>query len=116
MAHFAKIDQGKVTQVIVAKKSFFDTFVDSTPGKWLQCSFNTIEGEHINDGTPLRGNFPGVGFEYNIDLDAFIPPKRYNSWSLNETKFIYEAPIEKPEDVVSQWNEETQVWDIKEEN
>jgi len=61
MGHFAKVVDGKVTQVIVAEKEFFDTFVDSSPGTWLRTSYNTIGGVHTQGGEPLRKNYAGIG-------------------------------------------------------
>jgi hypothetical protein len=65
MSHFAKVTDGKVTQVIVAEKEFFDTYVDSTPGEWIQTSYNTQGGKHLLGGTPLRGNYAGIGYTYD---------------------------------------------------
>ena len=59
MAHFAKVLDGKVIQVIVAEQEFIDTFVDETPGKWIQTSYNTKGGQHLLGGTPLRKNYAG---------------------------------------------------------
>mgnify|MGYP000979002748 FL=1 len=92
MAHFAKVNSGVVVQVIVAEPEFFDTFVDSSPGEWLQTSYNTHGGVHANGGTPLRKNYAGVGFTYDSTLDAFIPPKPYASWTLNEDTCLWDAP------------------------
>ena len=92
MAHFAKVNNGVVVQVIVAEPEFFDTFVDSSPGEWLQTSYNTHGGVHANGGTPLRKNYAGVGFTYDSTLDAFIPPKPYASWTLNEDTCLWDAP------------------------
>ena len=92
MAHFAKVNNGVVVQVIVAEPEFFDTFVDSSPGEWLQTSYNTYGGVHVNGGTPLRKNYAGVGFTYDRTLDAFIPPKPYASWTLNEDTCLWDAP------------------------
>jgi hypothetical protein len=83
MAHFAKVLDGKVIQVIVAEPEFFQTFVDSSPGEWIQTSYNTYGGEHKLGGTPLRKNYAGIGFAYDRTLDAFIPPKPFDSWELN---------------------------------
>lgn len=97
MAHFAKVVDGIVTQVIVAEPEFFDTFIDASAGEWVQTSYNTYGGVHLLGGTPLRKNFAGIGFTYDKNLDAFIPPKPYPSWVLNEETCFYEAPIVKPE-------------------
>lgn len=113
MAHFAKILNNEVVQVIVAEPEFFDTFVDSTPGEWLQCSYNTVGGEHLLGGKPLRKNFPGVGYSYDQERDAFIPPQPYPSWTLNEDTCLWECPVEKPDDGgFYKWNEENQTWDL----
>ena len=85
MAHFAKIQKGKVVKVIVAEPEFFNNYIDNSPGKWIQTSYNTFGGEHLSEGTPFRKNYAGVGYTYDKTRDAFIPPKPYNSWILNET-------------------------------
>ena len=95
MAHFAKVLDGKVVQVIVAEQEFIDTFVDETPGKWIQTSYNTRGGQHLLGGTPLRKNYAGIGFSYDKTRDAFIPPQVFPSWSLNETTCLWEAPLTK---------------------
>ena len=87
-----------VTTVIVAEPEFFDTFVDNTPGKWIQTSYNTYGGEHKLGGTPLRKNFAGIGFTYDKTKDAFIPPQQFPSWTLNETTCLWEPPIPQPSD------------------
>ena len=98
MAHYAKVTDGIVTKVIVAEADFFDNFVDDTPGQWIQTSYNTHGGVHVLGGTPLRKNFAGVGFTYDANKDAFIPPKPYNSWTLNETTCLWESPLPYPTD------------------
>lgn len=120
MAHFAKVVNGDVDQVIVAEPEFFDTFVDSSPGEWIQTSYNTRGGVHYNPetgepdgGVALRKNYAGVGFTYDRDKDAFIPPQPYNSWTLNEESCLWEAPVAYPEDgQMYVWNEETTSWDV----
>ena len=107
MSHYAKIKDGKVIKVIVAEASFFDTFVDTSAGKWIQTSYNTHGGVHKLGGTPLRKNFAGLGYTYDEDRDAFIPPKLYASWLLNETTCQWDAPIDYPTDgKVYFWDEE----------
>jgi hypothetical protein len=111
MAHFAKVQDGIVTKVIVAEPEFFDTFVDDSPGEWIQTSYNTIGGTHTQGGTPLRKNYAGVGFTYDRVLDAFIPPQPYPSWVLNEDTCLWVAPVAYPDDGEEyQWNEDTQSW------
>lgn len=111
MAHFAKVNNGIVEQVIVAEPEFFDNFVDTSPGQWIQTSYNTYGGVHLLGGTPLRKNYAGIGFTYDSVKDAFIPPKPYNSWSLNETSCLWEPPTPRPnDDKLYKWNEATTSW------
>jgi len=88
MGHFAKVTNGIVTQVIVAEPEFFDTFVDSTPGEWIQTSYNTHGGQHP-EGRPLRKNFAGIGFTYDAERDAFIPPKPEGDYALDEETCLW---------------------------
>ena len=112
MAHFAKVLGGKVINVIVAEPEFFDTFVDSSPGNWIQTSYNTFHGTHLNGGTPLRKNFAAVGYSYDAQRDAFIPPKPFDSWTLNEETCDWDAPTPRPnDDKQYTWNESTKSWD-----
>jgi hypothetical protein len=83
MSHFAKVLNNVVTQVIVAEAEFFDTFVDTSPGEWIQTSYNTYGGQHP-EGRPLRKNYAGIGYTYDRERDAFIPPKPEGDWVLNE--------------------------------
>ena len=111
MAHFAKVNGGIVETIIVAEPEFFDTFVDSSPGEWIQTSYNTHGGQHP-EGRPLRKNYAGIGYTYDSERDAFIPPKPYNSWILNETTCLWEAPVPYPtDDSIYHWNEDNQRWD-----
>jgi hypothetical protein len=111
MAHYAKVQDGIVTQVIVAEPAFFDTFVDSSPGQWLQTSYNTQGGVHLNGGASLRKNYAGIGFSYDSTRDAFIPPKPYASWTVNEDTCLWNAPIAYPDDGKNYtWDEATTTW------
>jgi len=111
MAHYAKVENDLVTKVIVAEPEFFNTFVDSSPGKWIQTSYNTYGGVHSNGGTPLRKNWAGVGFTYDATKDAFIAPQPYSSWTLNNTTCLWEAPTAYPDDNKKyEWNEDTTAW------
>ena len=117
MAHFAKVNNGIVEQVIVAEPEFFDTFVDSSPGQWIQTSYNTRGGVHYGaDGEPdggeaLRKNYAGIGYTYDAGRDAFIPPQPYASWTLNEDSCLWEAPVAYPNDGnMYTWDEETTNW------
>jgi hypothetical protein len=111
MAHFAKVNNGIVEKVIVAEQEFFNTFVDSSPGTWIQTSYNTYGGVHTLGGTPLRKNYAGIGYTYDAQKDAFIPPKPYASWLLNEDTCLWEPPTPKPnDDKKYSWNESTTSW------
>tara|TARA_Y100000114_G_scaffold92322_1_gene85791 strand:+ start:94 stop:486 length:393 start_codon:yes stop_codon:yes gene_type:complete len=107
MAHFAKVVNGTVTNVIVAEPEFFDTFIDDTPGQWIQTSYNTRYGKHYepNSNTlssdqskALRKNFAWIGGTYDATRDAFLPPHKYASWTLNEDTCVYDPPIPMPND------------------
>ena len=111
MAHYAKVVDGIVTKVIVAEADFFDTFIDDSAGEWIQTSYNTHGGEHTLGGTPLRKNFAGIGFTYDRNKDAFIPPQPFASWTLNETTCLWEAPVAMPDDGKEYlWNESITNW------
>ena len=119
MSHFAKVLDGKVTQVIVAEPEFFKTFVDSSPGEWIQTSYNTHGGVHYSaetgepdGGTPLRKNYAGIGFTYDRTRDAFIPPQPFASWTLNEQTCLWDAPVAIPTDgKMYTWDEAKKQWD-----
>jgi hypothetical protein len=110
MAHYAKVTDGKVVQVIVAEKEFFDTFVDSSPGTWLQTSYNTHGNQHP-EGRPLRGNYAGIGYTYDATHDVFYAPKPFPSWTLNESTWLWEAPVAYPTDgKIYKWDESITNW------
>ena len=108
MSHFAKVVDGKVVQVIVAEPEFFNTFVDTSAGTWLQTSYNTLANKHP-EGRPLRGNYAGIGYTYDQANDVFYAPQPFASWVLNKDTWTWEAPIPKP-DGMYQWNEPTTAW------
>jgi hypothetical protein len=111
MSHFAKVNNGIVEQVIVAEPEFFQTFVDTSPGEWIQTSYNTHGGVHATGGTPLRKNYAGIGYTYDRERDAFIPPKPFASWVLNEDTCLWDAPVAMPDDGgMYQWDEATTSW------
>jgi hypothetical protein len=125
MAHYAKVLEGKVVDVIVAESSYFDTFVDTTPGDWIQTSYNTRGGKHYDpdsgdedSGTPVRKNFASVGWNYDATDDAFYDnrPKDINgnvcaSWTLNTTTYVWDPPIAYPSDgKLYQWDESSTSW------
>lgn len=110
MGHFAKVVDGKVTQVIVAEPEFFDTFVDSSPGQWLQTSYNTVGNKHLNGGTPLRGNYAGIGYSYDAENDVFVAPQPFASWTLG-ADYLWKAPKEMPTDGKAYaWDEASTSW------
>jgi hypothetical protein len=110
VAHFAKIVNGVVTQIIVAEPEFFKTFVDSSPGEWIQTSYNTYGNQHPED-RPLRGNYAGIGYIYDKTNDVFYAPKPYSSWVLNNSTWLWEAPSPIPTDGKAyKWDEATTSW------
>lgn len=110
MSHFAKVLDGKVIQVIVAEKEFFNTFVDTSAGEWIQTSYNTYGNEHILGGTPLRGNYAGIGFTYDRENDVFYAPQPFTSWVLNQDTWLWEAPVPMPTNGMYKWDELALNW------
>jgi hypothetical protein len=120
MAHFAQIDENNIVIQVTPGPDNWLTSPDKLPGTWIQTSYNTKAGVHYgSDGQPdggvaLRKNYAGVGYTYDSVRDAFIPPKPYNSWILNEDTCTWNPPTPLPEDDDEkdyQWNESTQSWD-----
>ena len=108
MSHFAKIENNRVVQVIVAEQEF----VDSQPGEWIQTSYNTRGGEHP-EGIPLRKNYAGIDYIYDREKDAFIEPQPFSSWILNEETCLWEPPVPMPEDdQLYFWNEDEKNWTL----
>ena len=117
MAHFAKIDNNIVTQVLVVSDNDAPRGQDflandlGLGGTWIQTSYNTRGGEHSNGGTPLRKNYAGIGYTYDSGRDAFIPPKPYASWVLDEGTCLWNAPVAYPTDnKMYRWDEDTTNW------
>lgn len=110
MSHFAKVIDGIVTEVLVIEQDVIDTGLFGDPSLWVQTSYNTYGGQHP-EGRPLRKNFAGIGFTYDAERDAFIPPKPYPSWTLNEDTCLWGAPVAYPDDGKPYfWDEENQMW------
>ena len=110
MSHFAKVENGKVVNVLVVEQDYIDSGALGDPSLWIQTSYNTFGGKHQN-GTPLRKNYAGEGFTYDAIRDAFIPPKKYPSWTLDEESCLWVPPIPKPNDgKLYGWDEENQKW------
>ena len=106
MAHYAKIENDVVQQVIVADEDF----VRNLDGQWVQTSYNTRGGVHP-ENRPLRKNFAGIGYTYDRQRDAFIPPKPFESWVLNEQTCLWDSPIPQPNDGKDYyWNELATSW------
>lgn len=123
MSHFALVINGVVSNVIVAEQEFIDSGLVGDPSQWIQTSYNTRGGVHYgadgapDGGAPLRKNYAGVGYSYDESRDAFIPPKPYPSWLLDEEKCLWVAPIPFPELSENQsayWDEATTSWVIEE--
>ena len=119
MSHYAKVVNGTVTQVIVAEAEFFNTFVDTSPGDWIQTSYNTRGNVHYtpntnepSGGAPLRGNYAGIGYVYDRTHDVFYAPSPYPSWVLNQSTWLWEAPTPMPTDDNGPyaWDEATTAW------
>ena len=126
MGHYAKIVNNKVVKVIVATQDFIDGYNDNEPeltkypSSWVKTSYNTRGGVHYQPNTDipsedqsksLRKNFAGIGYTYDESRDAFIPPKPFDSWLLNEETCLWESPIEYPNDGNQYvWDESTTSW------
>ena len=109
MAHFAQIENGIVTQVIVADQDVIDSGAFGTG--WIQTSYNTYGGQHQLGGTPFRKNFAGLNYTYDAQRDAFIPPQPFPSWVLNEETCLWQAPVARPAgDAMWAWDESTLSW------
>lgn len=120
MAHFAEVDENNIVLRVLVVDDLHESdgqnFLANTlglGGTWLKTSYNTQAGVHTNGGTPFRKNYAGIGYTYDEALDAFIAPKPYPSWILNEESCVYEAPVAYPTDgEMYTWNEETTSWDL----
>lgn len=111
MSHFAEVIDGIVTKVIVAEQEFIDILPNKE--QWIQTSYNTFHGVNYREGgIPLRMNYAGIGYNYDSELDAFIPPKEFDSWTFDESVCDWIPPTPYPDDGKSyRWNEELQEWD-----
>ena len=126
MSHWANIDENNIViSVLVGDNDDpngdegYQWLIDNLGGVWIKASYNTFRGVHLNGGTPMRKNYPGVGYSYDENLDAFIPPKPFPSWVLDEEKGAWEAPIPYPGEVSEDplianiefiWDEPTTSW------
>ena len=123
MAHFAKLNSENIVEKVLVVSNEVDTteqagvdFLNNllkTSDTWKQTSYNTVGGVHKLGGTPFRKNYAGVGYKYDESRDAFISPKPYNSWTLNETSCSWEAPTPYPNDGnLYIWDEENLRWNL----
>jgi len=118
MAHWAELDENNiVTRVLVGSNEDPDEgyqwLIDNLGGTWVKTSYNTQGGVHSLGGTPLRKNYAGIGYSYDADRDAFIPPKPFNSWLLNEDTCLWDAPTPYPTDgEMYRWVEEDLNWQL----
>ena len=119
MSHYAQLDENNVVVFVIHAKSNDkeDEFTESTGDVWKQTSYNTYGGVHYTDGEPsadqskaLRFNYAGIGFTYDVDRDAFIPPTPYPSWVLDEATCQWVAPIAYPAEGDHVWDEEAGDW------
>ena len=107
MSHFAKVENGIVTQVIVAEQDVIDSGLFGHG--WVQTSYNTIANKHP-ENRPLRGNYAGIGYIYDATNDVFYAPQPFPSWVLNTTTWLWEAPTPMPVDGLYNWDEPTLSW------
>jgi len=126
MSHYAKVKDGIVEQVIVAEPEFFQNFVDTSPGQWIKTSYNMRGGVYYDPNTNQpaedqsviegdearqRKNYAGIGYTYDRDRDAFIPPQPFASWTLNEETCLWDPPVPYPNDGKEYvWDEESTSW------
>ena len=124
MAHFAKLGVGNIVEkvetvsndVATTEQAGVEFLQDLYKSRdvWKQTSYNTYGGEHKLGGTPFRKNYAGIGFTYDQARDAFIEPKPFDSWTLNETTCMWDPPVPRPESGSYSWNETTKQWDLDE--
>ena len=123
MAHFAKLNENNLVIFVTVGRDEDNGLEDELSARtgqtYKQTSYNTHGGVHSNGGTPFRKNYAGLGYTYDAQRDAFIPPKPYNSWVLNESTCLWDSPVAYPTDVgtpeapkMYTWNEETRTWDL----
>lgn len=109
MAHFAQVENGVVTQVIVADQDVI--YSGAFGAGWVQTSYNTQGGQHRFGGAPFRKNYAGIGYTYDPQRDAFIPPQPFPSWTLDEDTCLWQAPVARPAgDAMWSWDETMQSW------
>lgn len=121
MGHYAKVESGIVTEVLVAEQDFIDSGALGEPSLWIKTSYNTRGGIYYTPNThdidqdqskALRKNYAGIGYTYDSDRDAFIPPQPYPSWNLEEESCLWTPPVPYPTDKSTPyyWDEDNQSW------
>lgn len=116
MAHFAEIDEnGLVLRVLVTSNDKpnegYDWLISKLGGTWVKTSYNTYGGQHLLGETPLRKNYAGIGYTYDAERDAFIPPQPFESWALDEETCLWQPPTPYPTDGKDyEWDEDTLQW------
>lgn len=117
MSHFAKVLDGRVIDVIAAEPEFFNSFIDTSPGQWVQTSYNTYGNIHYgpdrvpDGGIAFRGNYAGIGHVYDAENDVFYATQPYPSWTLNRQSWLWEAPAPYPTDGERySWDEPSTSW------
>lgn len=116
MAHFAKLDENNIVTFITVGREEDDgkevELSTRTGDVYKQTSYNTRGGVHLLNGTPFRKNYAGIGYTFDSERDAFIPPKPYDSWTLDEDTCLWNPPSEYPSDgEMYNWNEPNLVWE-----
>jgi hypothetical protein len=118
MAHWAELDENNVViRVLVGDNDDpngdegYQWLIDNLGGRWVKTSYNTFRGKHLSGGTPFRGNYAGNGYVYDENLDAFLPPKEFDSWIVDEENFDMVPPIPRPDSGIWLWNQEIGAWE-----
>jgi hypothetical protein len=116
MAHWAKINSENIVEQVIAVSNDkpnegADWVIETFGGVWVQTSYNTLGGHHLLGGTPMRKNYAGIGYTFDEQRDAFIPPRPFASWILNESSCLWEAPVPYPNDGKTySWDEAIANW------
>lgn len=115
MAHWAKLNENNIVENVVVTSNDepdegYQWLIDNLGGRWIKTSYNTYQGKHLLNGTPLRGNYAGIGFTYYEDIDAFMPFKDFPSWIIDLENYRWIPPIAKPDSGMWVWDEETVSW------
>jgi hypothetical protein len=117
MAHWAELDENNIVLRVTVGDNHepdegYQWLIDNLGGTWVKTSYNTFSGQHFLDGTPFRKNYAGIGYTYDEVSDAFIPPKPFESWILDQETCQWNAPVNYPNDgKIYEWNEDEISWD-----